>query len=260
MNKINLFLYLFFAMALFAASCKKEDNPAPTRIEDEPGSLWSKNETATEIMRGVRLILQYDASSQAFVGTLENLNTNIAPQVEVKVYVSDGDYVSHEFGPSTPVDMEPGETKDITVPVTSGTDFTKFKINASTKSGDGEGGEEGEEGEEGGEGGEEGNESGLLWNKEDTADEIVNGVHLILDFDTLTESFIGTIENINTILAPQVRVEVHVYQSETSTEEFGPTTPGDMDPGAMRDVTLPITPGTEFVKFNMHPEVGSSGS
>ncbi len=120
---------------------------------------------------------------------------------------------------------------------------------------------EGGEGSEGPEGGNEGgNESGMLWGINDTADEIVNGIHLILTYDATTSSFIGTLENINTNRVPQVRVEVHVFDANNNSTEFGPTTPIDMDPGEMRDVTLTITGGTTFIQFNMHPEVGGSGS
>lgn len=122
-----------------------------------------------------------------------------------------------------------------------------------------EGTETGDEGPEGS-GGEGGNESGMLWGINETADEIVNGIHLILSYDTSTESFVGTLENINTTIAPQVRVEVHVFDATNNSTEFGPTTPADMAPGEIRNVTLPITPGSTFVKFNMHPEVGSGSS
>ena len=131
-----------------------------------------------------------------------------------------------------------------------------------TETGIGEGAEgshnEGNGGE--GSGGEGGNESGMLWNIDETADEIVNGIRLILAYDAASSSFVGTLENINTTTAPQVRVEVHVFDASGNSTEFGPTDPADMAPGAMRDVTLPITAGTSFVQFNMHPEVGGSGS
>lgn len=133
-------------------------------------------------------------------------------------------------------------------------------ITSCTKESMGEG-SEGPEGTESAEGGNEGgNESGMRWGINQTADEIVNGIHLILSYDTSTSSFVGTLENINTTIAPQVRVEVHVFDANGNSTEFGPTTPGDMTPGEIRNVTLAITPGTTFEEFNMHPEVGGSGS
>ena len=107
-----------------------------------------------------------------------------------------------------------------------------------------------------GTGGESG-ESGKSWAVTDTADEIVNGVRLILSYNSSTQSFEGTLENLNTVIAPQVRVEVHVYDSAGNSKEYGPTTPEDMNPGEKRNVTLP-TPGADNIAtFKMHPEVGS---
>ena len=118
-------------------------------------------------------------------------------------------------------------------------------------------GGEGAEGTEGsGSGGEAGNESGILWNIDSTAIEIVNGVKLTLSYDQATETFNGTLENLNTTIAPQVRVEVHVFDSANNSTEYGPTTPTDMNPGATMNVSLPAPGSGNGVKFNMHPEVG----
>ena len=108
-------------------------------------------------------------------------------------------------------------------------------------------------------GGEAG-ESGTMWDRAATANEIVNGVNLILYFDETSESFVGTLENMNTTISPQVKVEVHVYDAAGKSTEFGPTTPGDMQAGEVRNVTLPAPGSGNFVQFNMHAEVGSSTS
>ena len=109
-------------------------------------------------------------------------------------------------------------------------------------------------------GGEGGNESGMIWAIDQTANEVVNGIHLILTYNANANAFEGTMENTNTTTAPQVRVEVHVFDSANNSMEFGPTTPVDMPPGDIQNVSLPIAANTNFVSFNMHPEVGSSGS
>lgn len=108
--------------------------------------------------------------------------------------------------------------------------------------------------------GETGNESGILWNKNDTANEIVNGLHLILYYDPLSQAFKGTLENTNTVMAPLTRVEVHVFDVNNNSKEYGPTPSVNMQPGTKRNVTLPVPGAGAFVKFNMHPEVGSSSS
>ena len=109
-------------------------------------------------------------------------------------------------------------------------------------------------------GGEGGNESGMIWAIDETANEIVNGINLILTYNAATSTFEGTMENLNTTTAPQVRVEVHVFDASNNSTEFGPTTPIDMTPGQMVNVSLPITPNSAYVSFNMHPEVGGGNS
>ena len=107
-------------------------------------------------------------------------------------------------------------------------------------------------------GGEDG-ESGVRWNRNDTANEVINGINLILVYDEPSGAFKGTLENLNTKVASQVRVEVHVYNANGKSTEYGPTTPADMQPGKKRDVTLAAPNAGNFVTFAMHPEVGSSG-
>ena len=103
-------------------------------------------------------------------------------------------------------------------------------------------------------------ESGQLWNRGSTASEIVNGIKLILTYDAANESFKGTLENLNTKVAPQVRVEVHVYDAAGNSAEYGPTAPADMQAGEKRNVTLAAPGAGNFVTFAMHPEVGGSDS
>lgn len=107
-------------------------------------------------------------------------------------------------------------------------------------------------------GGKEAGESGKMWNRSETANETVKGVNLVLKFDEASQSFKGTLENLNTVVAPQVRVEVHVYDAAGKSIEFGPTQPGDMQPGSKKSVTLPTPKAGNFVKFQMHAEVGTS--
>lgn len=107
--------------------------------------------------------------------------------------------------------------------------------------------------------GELGDESGIKWDADETAEEIMNGIKLILSYNATAESFEGTLENLNTSISPQVRVEVHVFDAAGKSKEYGPTTPADMDPGEVRNVSLPTTGAGAFVSFSMHPEVGSGG-
>lgn len=117
------------------------------------------------------------------------------------------------------------------------------------------GGSEGPEGS----GGEQG-ESGMVWGINQSADEVISGIHAIITFNATTNSFEGTFENLNSNVAQQTRLEVHIIDANGNTTEFGPTPGVDMQPGASRSVVLPLTAGTSFVEFTMHAEVGTAGS
>ena len=117
------------------------------------------------------------------------------------------------------------------------------------------------EGPEGPEGtGSEQGESGTRFDKAQTADEIINGIHAIITYNAATNAFEGTFENLNSNLAQQTRLEVHIFTASGVSTEYGPTPGVDMQSGATRNVTLSIPTGTSFVQFSMHPEVGVPGS
>ena len=122
----------------------------------------------------------------------------------------------------------------------------------------GEGGSEGAEGSHNESGTEQG-ESGTRWAMNQTADEVINGIHAIISFDAATNSFVGTFENLNSNVAQQTRLEVHVFDANGNSTEFGPTPGVDMQPGAIRSISLPVT-GSGYVEFTMHPEVGAPGN
>jgi hypothetical protein len=110
------------------------------------------------------------------------------------------------------------------------------------------------------ENGNEQGESGTVWSINDTADEIVNGIRTIITFNAATNAFEGTLENLNTNVAQQTRLEVHIIDANDNATEFGPTPGVDMQPGATRNISLPISAGVTFVEFTMHTEVGAAGS
>jgi hypothetical protein len=79
--------------------------------EEESGPSLGLNEVYDGTRSGVRLILSWDESSNAFTGTV--LNTTVEPlqRVRVEVHLSNGT----ELGPTVPVDLAPGEIADITL-------------------------------------------------------------------------------------------------------------------------------------------------
>lgn len=61
---------------------------------------------------GAQLILSYDFASNAFTGTVENTTENTLHRVRVEVHLSNGT----TLGPTTPIDLAPGEIVDVTLP------------------------------------------------------------------------------------------------------------------------------------------------
>ena len=82
--------------------------------EEGSGAMLAPNETFDTIRAGARLILNYDAASNSFTGTVENTTNNVLTQVRIEVHLSNGT----ELGPTAPVDMAPGEVRAITMPAT----------------------------------------------------------------------------------------------------------------------------------------------
>ncbi|MDE2898373.1 MAG: hypothetical protein OXO54_08620 [Chloroflexota bacterium] len=117
--------------------------------EEGSGANLALDETFDAVRGGARLILAYDAASNAFTGTVANTTDGILRQVRIEVHLSNG----VELGPTTPVDLQPGQTVPVTLPATAAP-FTGWIAHAEV----GRGGEAG--GEHGGQGGEGSGEHG----------------------------------------------------------------------------------------------------
>lgn len=111
---------------------------------EEAGNTLTLTEEYDTVRKGARLILVYDADSNAFTGTVENTTTSTLQQVRVEVHLSNG----VELGPTTPVDLAPGQIVDISLPATDQA-FDGWTPHAEVGPGHG--------GEDGGEGGEHSN-------------------------------------------------------------------------------------------------------
>ncbi len=121
--------------------------------EEGSGATLTPDETFDAVRAGARLILRYDAASNAFKGSVENTTNGVLTRVRVEVHLSNG----VEIGPTTPVDLAPGETAAIELPSTSAS-FAGWIAHAEvggggegTQSGGEAGGEHGGSGESGGE-------------------------------------------------------------------------------------------------------------
>ena len=119
--------------------------------EEGSGANLAPDETFDAIRGGARLILNYDAASNAFTGAVENTTGNVLTRVRIEVHLSNGT----ELGPTTPVDMAPGQVLAVNLPSTAAP-FTGWIAHAEV----GGGGEGSQPGGEHGAGGETGGEHG----------------------------------------------------------------------------------------------------
>ena len=78
---------------------------------EESGTQYTKTETYDETRNGARLILNYDAEVQAFIGTVENTTDETLMRVRIEVHLSNG----AELGPTEPADLEPGASIAVTL-------------------------------------------------------------------------------------------------------------------------------------------------
>ena len=82
---------------------------------EESGTQYGPSDTFDQVRAGARLVLSYDSTANAFIGTVENTTDTALGRVRVEVHLSNGT----ELGPTTPVTLAPGQIVDITLPATS---------------------------------------------------------------------------------------------------------------------------------------------
>lgn len=126
---------------------------------EESGESLALDETYDFVRKGARLILRYDAENNAFMGTVRNTTESALNSVRVEVHLSNGT----ELGPTTPVDLAPGQLVEVSLAATE-EPFTGWTPHAEVGTGEHgsgtEGGESDGEHGEGSEGGEDGVEHG----------------------------------------------------------------------------------------------------
>ncbi|MYB02868.1 MAG: hypothetical protein F4Y13_01355, partial [Acidimicrobiaceae bacterium] len=120
--------------------------------EEGSAAMLAPDETFDAVRGGARLIMGYDPAANAFTGTVANTTDNTLTRVRIEVHLDNGT----ELGPTTPVDLAPGEVMAVNLPSTQAS-FTGWVAHAEVGCGEG-GGESGAEGAEGSgsEGGAEG--------------------------------------------------------------------------------------------------------
>ena len=95
-------------------------------------------------------------------------------------------------------------------------------------------------------------EGGRRLAKGETWNETRNGAHLVLEFDSKKQSFVGTVHNTTSTTLSDVRVEVHL----SNGVELGPTRRADLAPGAKIAVELSAA-NEAFTWWTTHPEHGT---
>ena len=103
-------------------------------------------------------------------------------------------------------------------------------------------------------------ESAVQLTLTETYDHTRKGARLIMSYDAATNTFKGTVENTTNAVLQQVRVEIHLSNSQGANPtdpELGPTPPVDLDPG--EKIPIELTAVDEpFDMWVAHPEVGPS--
>lgn len=99
---------------------------------EESANQLGKSDTYDELRAGSRLILRYDAESNAFTGTVENVTEAPLSRVRVEIHLSNG----VELGPTPAVDLEPGASAAVSLAAPD-RPFDTWSAHAEVGGGDG---------------------------------------------------------------------------------------------------------------------------
>jgi len=246
--------------------------------EEATGANLAPGETFDAVRGGARLVLNYDAASNAFTGTAENTTGTVLTNVRIEVHLSNGT----ELGPTTPVDLAPGQVMDVNLPSTTAS-FTGWIAHAEVGSG-AEGGQAGGEsgGGESGPDGPEGVESGgAIYDSpmeaameaamsspiiplDQTWNGVLGGLAIAANYDAASRSVNATVRNTTSQTLCYVQAEPHLKSGTRTVGELGPDVLGDLNPGqqAMSSVSVSSEPGLAGVAFDgyvVHMEVFDCG-
>ncbi len=83
--------------------------------DEESSVQYALDDIYDEVRAGARLIVSYDRGSNTFTGTVENVTSGTLMRVRVEVHLSNG----IELGPTTPVELSPGEVAGVTLEASS---------------------------------------------------------------------------------------------------------------------------------------------
>ena len=228
--------------------------------EEGSGAMLAPDQTFDMVRGGARLILSYDTAGNAFVGSVENTTSNVLTNVRIEVHLSNGT----ELGPTTPVDMAPGQVMPVHLPATAAP-FSGWAPHAEVGGGEhGSGGEgSGESTEGSGEGGGERNEAAMsspIIPLDQTWNGTLGGLAISARYDAVTESVQSTVRNTTSEVLCYVQAEPHLKSGTTTVGELGPDVLGNLDPGqeattSVSVATEPALAGVAFDGYVVHMEV-----
>jgi hypothetical protein len=237
--------------------------------EEATANQLQANETFDMVRSGARLILNYDANSNAFTGTVENTTNKVLRQVRIEVHLSNG----AELGPTIPVDLAPGEKIDVILPSTAAA-FTTWVAHAEVGSGgEGSGGEGsgGESGPDGPEGKESSNEAAMeaamsspVTPLDQTWDGVLGGLAISARYDAATRTIHYTVQNTLSQVLCYVQSEPHLKSGTQTVGELGPDVLGHLSPGQQATSSIavasePELAGVAFDGYVIHMEVFDCG-
>ena len=259
---------------------------AASGSEEGSGANLAPDETFDAVRGGARLILNYDAASNAFTGTVENTTSSALSNVRIEVHLSNGT----ELGPTTPVDMAPGEVLAVNLPSTqasftgwiahaevgsgaeAGGEHASGGVSESGSEGSGEGaGEGGESGPDGPEGPESGGEaareaamSSPITPLDQSWSGVLGGLAISAQYDAATRSVNATVQNSTSQQLCYVQAEPHLKSGTQTVGELGPQKLGDLNPGQTATSSLSVSgePGLAGVAYDgyvVHMEVFDCG-
>ena len=107
-------VYTIIAIVAIIVSGCSSGKGTITANEEESGNEFALDESYDSVRNGARLVLNYDEQSNSFKGFVENTTDSTLKQVRVEVHLSNG----VELGPTTPTDLDPGESIDISLKAT----------------------------------------------------------------------------------------------------------------------------------------------
>ena len=142
---LGIFTIIAFALIVSLTGCSESDTANPMTAgtsDEESANQLTLDQTYDNTRNGARLIMKYDAATKSFTGTVENTTDAVLQQVRVEIHLYDSKTgkSTAELGPTTPKDLDPGETQDIVL-MAEGPAFDRWTAHPEVGPSTGSGGE-----------------------------------------------------------------------------------------------------------------------